>query len=139
MYNFLNCQVHLTGTKPQVGLTYNVHTPLGNSIVYYHGCVNSLSSKTIQTLDDPAPGVLTQLAGRYYTKEFYVADYEKYIPPFPETLTTIYWSPFIRTDEKGEAEFSFYTNDLSGRFILIAEGISTGGVLSGKKIFSVKK
>jgi uncharacterized protein YfaS (alpha-2-macroglobulin family) len=56
----------------------------------------------------------------------------------PETLTTLYWDPFIQTDEKGEASFSFYTNDLKGRLALVAEGVSGGSVLSAKRIFRVK-
>jgi hypothetical protein len=43
----------------------------------------------------------------------------------------------LLTDEKGEALVSFYTNDLTGTFSCIIEGITTSGVISGHKLIRV--
>lgn len=137
-YNYLNCPIHPSGIKPQVGIPYHWYSPNGLTIIYYRGCTtNPERQVSVQPL--PAEPFTNSLKGRYYPKEFYVADYEKYNPPVPEIMTTLYWNPHIRTDEKGEASVTFYTNDLDGRFMLIAEGITGNAVLSDKKVFRVGK
>lgn len=130
MYNILNCRNHTSGTKPVRGTVYAMRKKDKMIEVRYAGCENGL--------DGPGSGKLMfRLKGRYYSKEFYVADYEKHNPDLPETLTTIFWSPQIITNDKGEAEISFYTNDLTGPLVCIAQGITENNVISGKKQFGV--
>jgi hypothetical protein len=139
MYNIINCINHpYEATKPQLGRSYQIRK-FGATLetITYRGCITGYNMNKINT-PESTDTIVYQLKGRYYSKQFYVADYEKYNPPVPETLTTLYWNPFIQTDEKGEASFSFYTNDLKGRLALIAEGVSGGSVLSAKRIFRVK-
>jgi hypothetical protein len=132
MYNILNCTNHLTGTKPVDGRIYLRRLGSAYIKVKYKGCERGS--------DRPDPKIMIlRLKGRYFSKEFYVADYSKHNPQFPETLSTIFWSPQIITNANGEAELSFYTNDLTGRFICVAEGITENNVISGKKGFEVGK
>jgi len=122
MYNILNCPNHPHGAPAISGNTYLVN---GQPTLYI--CESQQNNNTL----------LYQFKGRYYTKEFYVADYSKFNPPEPETLSTIYWSPQTMTDDKGEYELNFYTNDLPGIYTLIVEGVYDAGVISGSTIFSV--
>lgn len=126
MYNVLNCRNHpFGGSRPVNGSTYY----LNNGITVVYMCKDFAKESQF----------LLKIAGRYYTKTFYVADYAKFNPPEPEVLSTIYWSPQLITNEKGEAELSFYTNDLPGTFTVIVEGVSPAGVVSGKAIFTVSR
>jgi hypothetical protein len=51
--------------------------------------------------------------------------------------TTIYWKHLLSTDKNGDAVISFHTNDLSGKFICILQGISSEGALCGKGSYVV--
>lgn len=130
MNNILNCRNHLGGMKPIPGQEYRYEVKGEFIRVKYKSCHNEPPVKAIG---------LFRLKGRYYSKEFYVADYSKHNPPLPETLSTIFWSPQIITNAKGEAELSFYTNDLTGPLLLIAQGITENNVISGKKQFEVRR
>ncbi|MCX6319020.1 MAG: carboxypeptidase-like regulatory domain-containing protein [Bacteroidetes bacterium] len=135
MYNIINCINHFGGRPPVKGNYYLIRQYGVLQKYRYTGCIDGVNfeNNTIADLDS----VVFQLKGRYYNKEFYMADYLKYNPPVPETFTTLYWNPLIKTDENGEAIISFYTNDLRGRLMLIAEGITASSVLSGRRIFRV--
>lgn len=45
----------------------------------------------------------------------------------PDLRTTLYWSPRLAADERGDASFSFYTSDQPGNYFLIMEGIAENG------------
>jgi hypothetical protein len=52
----------------------------------------------------------------------------------------IYWSPDIKTNSKGETDLSFYSSDLTGKFVAIIQGISADGKTGTRMIeFEVKK
>lgn len=121
MYNILNCRNHPFGTKPVDG---GLYTYLGK-LVRYEAC------------EGDKRNVLSKIKGRYYSKEFYKADYEKFNPPDPEIYSTVYWTPQIITDKSGEAFVSFYTNDMAGIFSLIVEGVTEKGVINGKKLIKI--
>lgn len=73
---------------------------------------------------------------KYYKgREFYMpkytsGDHQKERTDFRKT---IYWNPDIRTNDKGEATFSFYTSDEITNFRAIAEGISSQGEMLRKE------
>lgn len=61
-------------------------------------------------------------------EEFYQPNYSQ--RPLPETKDyrrTLYWNPFLRLDEDGEAEVSFYNNGKPTTITVSAEGISRKG------------
>ncbi len=124
MYNILNCTNHpFGGSRPVNGGSYYLNN--GTTVIYE--CKSAKQENQF----------LLKIAGRYYSKLFYVADYAQFNPPEPEVLSTIYWTPQMVTAENGEVEFSFYTNDLLGPFALIIQGVSPAGVVSGKVVFNV--
>ncbi|MET0465489.1 MAG: hypothetical protein ABW007_20180 [Chitinophagaceae bacterium] len=125
MNNILNCGNHRNGTPAVDGGVYHYR---GSSVVYHCAGRNKYAN--------PAE-VLHKLKGRYYAKEFYIADYAAFNPPDPEKLSTIYWSPQTVTDKNGEATISFYTNDLTGIFSVILEGVNAKGVVSGRQLIRV--
>lgn len=61
---------------------------------------------------------------------FYSPDYstenaqQSRLPDFRDVL---YWSPDINTSEKGDSKFSFFTGDVSGKYWVQLEGISSNG------------
>jgi uncharacterized protein YfaS (alpha-2-macroglobulin family) len=60
--------------------------------------------------------------------EFYSPDYNNVEPPQQKDYRrTLYWNPNVRTDENGQAHFSFYNNSQSNDLHISAEGISEDG------------
>jgi hypothetical protein len=47
---------------------------------------------------------------------------------------TLYWNPEIITDENGEANFSFYTSDEKGKFLITIEGVGENGETGSKQM-----
>jgi hypothetical protein len=123
MYNILNCPNHPSGIRPVDGGVYTYH----GQQVTYHACKGG----------EQDASYVKQVKGTYYPKEFYVADYEKFNPTEPETMTTVFWNYAILTDEQGEATIHFSTNDLNGRFACVLQGYTTAGAISAKTFFKV--
>ena len=123
--NILNCPNHKFGVTPVSGVRYRV---AGRGFMIYLACDHDTMK--------PVP-FMQYVKGTYYPKEFYVADYEKYSPPEPEMMSTIFWNHAIHTNAAGEASLQFFTNDLNGHYICVLQGISRQGVLSGKHDFRV--
>ncbi len=123
MYNILNCPNHPnSGTRPIHGQTYSYR----GKMVVYKSCQPEKEKQ-----------FFSKIKGRSFTKEFYKADYDVYNPTLPEILSTIYWEPHFVTNEAGEAEISFFTNDLKGVFVCMIQGLTDNGVISNKKLFTV--
>ncbi len=124
MNNILNCRNHPTGGTGAVnGASYIV-----NGVLRQYKC---------EGVQEEDATLLFKVKGRYYTKDFYIADYVKFNPSDPELLTTVYWNPQVITNKEGEATITFYTNDLPGIFTCIAEGVTADGVISGKGMIKV--
>jgi hypothetical protein len=76
------------------------------------------------------------------TKTFYSPRYgsDDTLSSLPDYRSTVYWKPDIVTDEKGEAEFSFYTSDSDSGYLLILQGVSLDGQLGFSYLpLSIKK
>jgi len=69
-------------------------------------------------------------------REFYSPNYAiKYAgEEKPDLRTTLFWSPLVSTDEKGTANFSFYTGDVPSEYLIHIQGITDDG-----RPFSVQK
>lgn len=64
--------------------------------------------------------------------EFYSPKYDTVTSKdneIPDLRTTLYWSPKLVTDERGNTTFSFYTSDQPGNYFVCIEGISETGEL----------
>lgn len=91
---------------------------------------------------DPTALVL-EYEGLQLQREFYSPTYatkEQVESRLPDFRNLLYWSPDIKTDEKGNKQVEFYTSDRPGKYAVVVQGINSNGV-SGSKIiyFTVKK
>ena len=77
------------------------------------------------------------LSGFTKYQEFYSPDYgvkdERHIKP--DYRSTVFWEPFLQTNEQGKTEFSFYSTDEPMNMTMIVEGVSDKGI----PIYGVKK
>jgi hypothetical protein len=105
--NVLNCSNHHFGSKPIEGHVY-FSEKWGE--VIYHGC-------------DPPVATNIALKGISKPNQFYVQDYDKEPSYEPELGTTVYWNPNVTTNKEGKASFSFFTSDVTGDFIIMAQGV----------------
>ncbi len=66
-----------------------------------------------------------QKPSRYYSPDYSLkqdCDAVKY-----DNRTTLYWNPFVQTDENGVAEISFYTSDRKTEYRFSIEGVTNDG------------
>lgn len=71
------------------------------------------------------------------SKEFYVPNYDdpKTNTQLQDLRTTIYWNPKVLTNNKGEAEFSFFNAGTVGTYKITIEGMDNFGNL-GRKYYT---
>lgn len=97
-------------------------------MVPYKGCVGLAV----------APGA-NSLNGVFQEKEFYPADYTIIDALEPAYYSTIYWKSALTIDAKGEADISFSTSDVTGKFRIVVQGVTNEDVVYGEGSFIVKK
>jgi hypothetical protein len=60
---------------------------------------------------------------------FYQIDYAQEIDSeLVDQRQTIYWNPYLVTDETGKVQVSFYTNDLAGPMTVVIRGLGLDGL-----------
>jgi hypothetical protein len=69
---------------------------------------------------------------------FFLIDYsQENDPTLKDNRQTLYWNPYLVTDESGKVSLSFYTNDLSGPILIEVRGLGVDGeILSGTFILN---
>lgn len=72
---------------------------------------------------------LWRTKGYYRKREFYQPDEVDIHLSTPDARNTLLWQPSILTNEKGEAEVSFYCSDINTGFTGVVEGIDGAGLL----------
>lgn len=130
--NVLNCQNHPnSSSKPENGNFYLYRDRLSGELrtVKYFGCKDQADTVTY----------MAKIKGINLPKQFYVADYEKFSPPDADYVSTIYWHPGLLTNLNGEATCTFFTSDITGKFICVVEGKALTDVAHGEKTFTVKE
>jgi TonB-dependent SusC/RagA subfamily outer membrane receptor len=84
----------------------------------------------------PAKGVLPiNPIGFYRARVFYSPKYD--VPDAvkqPDLRSTIYWQPELKTNDEGEATFSYYNADGTGTYKVTIEGIDKDGNI-GRQVF----
>jgi hypothetical protein len=119
MYDILNCNNH----KPW---NSRVRPPVkGESLRnsgYYKGCTAN---------GQQVPPVFT-------AREFYGLNRDPDSSFEPQFLSTLSWKPGLVTNEKGEATFSFFTGDITGKFKIVVQGVATDNVINGAGSLTVK-
>ncbi len=138
MYGELNCTLEFHDLNktliPIKGNTYIKVTlnskgwPVLRQRVTYMGC----------SLEENNTGKVYFLPAIYEPKLFYGADYNRPDAPQTQYLSTLFWSPAIIVNN-GEAEFSFTTSNITGKFNIVVQGLSTSDILYGESSFLIKK
>ncbi len=123
--NVLNCaqdRDRPDNRQPIEGKTYKFD---GHTIVY-NGCHVQLKKQDVLS-----PGI-------YAAQEFYPSDLSQPNSP-PEYISTLYWKHIAKVSSSGTAEFSFYSNDITGRFKIVVQGLTTKDMVYGEQMFEVAK
>lgn len=79
--------------------------------------------------------VVPDYEGLQRERIFYDPSGERMPASIPDFRNVLYWSPDIETNRKGEAECSFYTSDLPGKYVILVNGITKDG-LAGSNAFT---
>jgi hypothetical protein len=124
--NILNCRNHRNDHRN--------HPPIKGA-VYYNATVTDLGVNQLVnmvydgcTTNSP---VLFKVSGIYLDRDFYGVSIEKEDLSEPQYLSTLFWQPGIMLNEKGEAEFSFLTGDITGDFTIVVQGVGEGDLIFG--------
>jgi hypothetical protein len=69
-------------------------------------------------------------------REFYSPRYDRSnnVNNQPDLRTTVYWNPYLKTDETGKTSINFFNADRPGTYRLVVEGINADGQL-GRQVF----
>jgi hypothetical protein len=72
-------------------------------------------------------------------REFYQPRYDKpdAATKLPDLRTTVYWNPYVKTDENGEAKLEFFNADGPATYRVVVEGINAAGEL-GRQVYRYK-
>lgn len=122
MYNNLNCVNHFGHYKNRVPVKGKQY---GDGITYF-GCVVYEEK------------LLSQVDGIYTSREFYGVDPKLFDFPDPQLLSTLYWKPGLVINKDGEAECTFYSGDIAGKFRVVVQGIGSNELIYGEESFEVK-
>lgn len=126
-FYILNCPIHYADPRnraPVKGKTY--YSTTGPGMVYL-GCET----------DNPINRIF-RVDGVYRSRQFYGVDTGPDGLSELQYLSTLFWKPGIITSASGEAELSFFTGDISGKFRIVVQGISAKDMIYGEHIFEVK-
>lgn len=127
-FNILNCPNHFgdAGNRaPKNGARYVIPNSGGFATVY-SGCDGGRDMKSFIILK-----------GINLPKEFYVSDITNKDEPI--NFATIYWNYLIFINNKNTKVVDFNTGDLTGKFKIVVQGITTKGAIYGEKEITVNK
>ena len=81
-----------------------------------------------------------KIMGFYQHREFYVPNYEEMTEDQairPDYRSTIFWQPWIFTDEEGKSNISFFAADNPGIYEVIIEGLGFNGK-AGRQVLEIR-
>nr|WP_294796423.1 hypothetical protein [uncultured Mucilaginibacter sp.] len=117
-FNILNCNNHKPwNSKVRPAVKGDVTTS-----GIYRGCT---------TNGQQVPPVFT-------AREFYGLNRDPDSSFEPQNLSTLLWKPGLVTNEKGEASFSFFTSDITGKYKIVVQGVGENNVVNGVGELTVK-
>ena len=75
--------------------------------------------------------------GYYKARKFYEPVYKTEKPEhkYPDYRSTIYWNPTLKLNETGKSKISFYTADVSTRYLIELQGITSDGLPIKNEIY----
>lgn len=84
-----------------------------------------------------------QISGYQKTRYFYSPNYSEnknITNEKPDVRNTLYWNPYVQTNEKGTTEINYYNSDVSSNVKISLEGITSTGIpIVVKTNYTVKK
>ncbi len=102
----------------------------GNSIFY--GVLNWTSYKEDMAGYDPgSQATVVDYEGLQPEREFYTPVYnteEQLSSHLPDFRNVLLWSPHIKVASGTSKQMSFFTSDISGKYIVVTQGISHSGI-----------
>jgi hypothetical protein len=125
--NVLNCPNHPNDYKNRLPKEGETLWQSG-SLMIYGGC----------TTDDFPSGMLA-FTGVYAAKEYYGTNHSINNSPEPDYLSTLCWKHSVYINSNNEANISFYTSDITGKFRIVVQGITNEDVVYGEDTFTVQK
>ncbi|MET0242917.1 MAG: hypothetical protein ABW174_05600 [Flavitalea sp.] len=128
MNNVLNCTEHVIGSKPVPGSQYYT----ADGPIIYRNCINKIAPKW----RDRDAGI--KIPAVYFTKEFYPLDETKISDESPQLLSTVYWDHKVNVNSKTASRIEFYTGDITGKFRIVIQGITSNGPLYAEEFITVK-
>lgn len=109
---------------------------LGNML--FQGVVNCITYNgdlTGYELDPHA--TVIDYEGLQLQRDFYSPVYEtqqQVDSRLPDFRNLLYWSPEVKTNEKGKQDISFYTSDLPGKYAVVLQGLTAEGRTGSKVV-----
>jgi hypothetical protein len=85
-----------------------------------------------------ASALIVEYEGMQLEREFYSPVYETTAQTssrLPDFRNTLYWSPDLRTGRDGKKQFSFYTGDVPGKYVVVVQGITAHGLAGNVTAF----
>ena len=85
---------------------------------------------------DPLSMALVRPMGYQLPREFHSPRYDqanKNANPSPDLRTTLYWNPKLRV-EGGKAEVTFFSSDVSSKFLVTLQGVTNDGCVVSKQV-----
>lgn len=92
-------------------------------------CTTYKGDLTGYTLDPNA--LVLSFEGLQLKREFYQPNYSDSKSAnnrLPDFRNVLFWNPSITSDFQGVQRISFYTSDITGKYLVVAQGISKNGV-----------
>ncbi len=118
----------------EYALGYHTYEGIINLTTYHGDLEGIVLNPHAVVLDYPGIPEKREFFAPQYTTE------EQISSRMPDYRTLLYWSPEISIDAERKKQFSFYTSDLPGKYVLIVQGLSkTGRPGSQATYFTVKK
>ena len=71
-------------------------------------------------------------------REFYVPKYQEPSEidwSMPDARSLLHWTPNLSTDQKGQAELTYFNSDLTGSMVILCEGITSSGKVGYSELF----
>jgi hypothetical protein len=91
---------------------------------------------------DPS-SIILEWSGLQYEREFFSPVYETAdmaASRIPDFRNLLFWNPNAETDSSGKVKLDFYTSDLPGKYVIVAEGLNSRGIAGrGSSSFIVAK
>jgi hypothetical protein len=105
---------------------------------WYYISPNLVAGNKAQYLGCIAPNA-GKFKGVYSAQEFYPADYSRDTTGVSDYQSTIYWKHRLKVSSLKDAEISFPTSDITGRYKIVVQGVTGNDVVYGETVFNVKR